>query len=95
MTVPSAPTCSVKVLTKAGMRVSWTVPANGGSAITGYRVYRSTSSGTETLLTSVWPARRVTPTRQCRCGSVYYYRVAAVNSFGAGAMCAEVHGTAR
>ena len=52
-TVPGAPTCSLKILTKSGIRVSWTVPANGGSAITGYRVYRSTSSGTETLLTSV------------------------------------------
>jgi len=92
---PSAPTCSLKILTKTGIRVSWTVPTNGGSAITGYRIYRSTSSGTETLLTSVAAsATSYTDTATTR-GGVYYYRVAAVNAYGTGPMCAEVHGTAR
>jgi fibronectin type 3 domain-containing protein len=94
-TVPGAPTCSVKVLPKSGMRVSWTVPTNGGSAITGYSVYRSTSTGTETLLTTVAAgATSYTDSATTR-GVVYYYRVAAVNAYGAGAMCAEVRGTAR
>jgi dihydrofolate reductase len=33
--------------------------------------------------------------RQSRYATFIDYRVAAVNSYGAGAMCAEVHGTAR
>jgi fibronectin type 3 domain-containing protein len=94
-TVPGAPTCSLKVLTKSGMRVSWTVPPDGGSAITGYRVYRSTSSGAETLLTSVAASATSYTDSATTRGVVYYYRVAAVNAYGTGPMCAEVNATAR
>ena len=35
------------------MTLTWTAPGNGGSPITGYRIYRGGSSGAETLLTPV------------------------------------------
>jgi fibronectin type 3 domain-containing protein len=77
------------------MRVSWTVPPDGGSAITGYRVYRSTSSGAETLLTSVAASATSYTDSATTRGVVYYYRVAAVNAYGTGPMCTEVNATAR
>ena len=64
--------------------VSWSVPAsNGGSAITGYDVYRGTSAGGESA-TPV--ATNVTGTSFTDTGLVngttYYYTVAAVNAAG-------------
>ena len=52
--VPAAPLLTAT----AGLAVvnlSWTVPFDGGSAITGYAIYRGTTSGGETLLTTVAP----------------------------------------
>src|ERR1700726_2196024 len=52
---PAAPQMisAVRVSSPQGVLVSWLEPDNGGSPITGYNIYRSTTSGTETLLTSV------------------------------------------
>lgn len=52
---PSAPqNLSASPANGRGVQLSWSVPAwNGGSAITGYRVYRATTSGSETLLTTL------------------------------------------
>src|SRR5438270_2112603 len=51
--VPAAPQM-VSALTQAnGALVTWLEPDNGGSTITGYKVYRGTTSGTETFLANV------------------------------------------
>ena len=53
---PRAPPGRPTLTVSAGQSVvhtSWTVPADGGSPISGYNVYRSTVAGAETLLTSV------------------------------------------
>ena len=79
-----------------GIVLSWTAPAStGGSAITGYRIYRATTSGAETLLTTVSAStvsyRDAANTRGVR----YYYIIRAVNAVGVGAPSAEVSAIAR
>src|SRR5260370_24309158 len=52
-TVPGAPTGLTATAGTGKVSLSWTAPSsNGGVNITSYRVYRSTTSGTETLLTT-------------------------------------------
>jgi hypothetical protein len=74
------------------VHLSWSAPSDGGAAITGYKVYRGTSAGGQTLLTSLgnvtsYDDSAVTDSTK------YYYRVAAVNSVGEGAQSNEVSAT--
>jgi predicted phage tail protein len=89
--VPAAPVLTAT----AGLAVvnlSWTVPFDGGSGITGYAIYRGTSSGGETLLASVAPGTTY-PDASVTSGITYYYRVLATNADGDGATSNEVSGT--
>ena len=53
-TVPDAPNLTSATAGNASVALAWSAPGNnGGSALTGYNVYRGTSSGTESLLTSL------------------------------------------
>ena len=70
------------------MALTWTAPANGGSAITGYRIYRSTSTGAEILFTSVGTATSYTDNTVVN-GTTYFYQVSALNSVGEGARSNE------
>jgi hypothetical protein len=81
-----------------GVTVSWQAPSsNGGSAIRYYKVYRGTSSGHETLMgtynctnsTCVWYNTGTSS------GTIYYYKLAAVNSAGVGPLSSEVSATAQ
>ena len=90
-TVPSAPTLTAT----AGLvmvHLSWTVPADGGSTITTYNIYRSTISGSEALLTSI-PAGTVFDDFAVLSGTTYFYEVSAVNAEGEGALSPEVSAT--
>src|SRR5437879_5691839 len=82
LTMPSAPQ---NLQATAGIRnvtLSWQAPSsNGGSPITNYKIYRSTSSGTETLLTTVGNVTSYTNTGLAS-GHTYFYKVAAVNGIG-------------
>ena len=63
--------------------LEWTVPADGGSPITGYKVYRSLESGKETFLRSVGP--KSIPSADdlhAVAGTTYFYVVTAVNTNG-------------
>jgi hypothetical protein len=86
--VPAAP-----VLTatpgSAVVNLSWTVPLDDGSAITGYSIYRGTTSGGETLLTTVAPGTTYADLAVI-VGTTYYYRVLATNADGDGALSNEV-----
>lgn len=72
--------------------LSWSAPSSdGGSAITGYRVYRSyTSGGALTQMGSVGAGiLNFTDTGLIN-GTTYYYKVSAVNAVGEGSLSGEV-----
>ncbi|GAC1550367.1 MAG: hypothetical protein NVS2B7_26450 [Herpetosiphon sp.] len=77
-------------LTLNGARVSWQTPDNGGSAITGYNIYRGTASGAETLLTTVNGQTNTFDDTTILPGVTYFYYVTAVNAVGEGPHCNEV-----
>ena len=70
--------------------LTWTAPSNGGSAITGYKIYRSTVSGSETLWSTLGAVTSYTNTGLTN-GVTYYFKVAAINAKGEGPQSAEVH----
>jgi hypothetical protein len=94
--VPGAPTLSAATAgSRRGVQLSWTVPSNGGSAITAYRVYRGTSSGSETLLTTRSAGSTSYRDSATTSGVTYYYQVTAVNGTGEGARSGEAFARAR
>jgi titin len=89
--VPAAPLLTAT----AGLAVvnlSWTVPFDGGSAITGYAIYRGTTIGGETLLTTVPPGTTYADALVTS-GITYFYRVLATNAEGNGASSNEALAT--
>ena len=94
-TAPSAPQSLAATAGSGSVSLTWTPPAtNGGAAITGYNIYRGTSSGGESA-TPV--AANVTTTSFTDTGLVngttYYYTVAAVNSAGVSPQSSETSAT--
>src|SRR5205807_1350133 len=78
----SAPQNLQATATGTQISLSWQAPSsNGGSPITNYKIYRSTSSGNERLLTTIGNVTSYTDTGLTN-GATYYYKVAAVNSIG-------------
>ena len=90
-TVPGAPTLSASS-GNAVVHLTWTVPSDGGSPITNYKVYRGTSSGGETLLTTLGNVTSFDDTAVAN-GTTYYYKVSAVNGVGEGAQSNEASAT--
>jgi fibronectin type 3 domain-containing protein len=90
-TAPEAPVASATAGT-ALVSLSWTVPADGGSPITGYNVYRGDTTLTEVLLVSV--PTGTTYADAILSGSTYYYVVTAVNAVGESVWSNEVSATA-
>jgi hypothetical protein len=82
--VPTLPgTPYINVARNGAVRLGWSEADNGASAITLYKIYRGTTSGGETLLTSV--AGNVTSFTDLTATDpnlTYYYRVTAVNAVG-------------
>jgi fibronectin type 3 domain-containing protein len=94
-TAPSAPLAVVASGGNSSVTVSWSVPAsNGGSAITGYDVYRGTSAGGEsaTPVASNVAGTSFTDTSAVN-GTTYYYTVAAVNAAGLSPQSGEASAT--
>jgi hypothetical protein len=90
-TVPGAPTLNSATPGAGSVALSWTAPAsNGGASITGYKVYRATTSGGEgaTPVATVGNVTSYTDSGLTG-GTPYYYEVAAVNSAGTGSVSGE------
>ncbi|TMC12220.1 MAG: PKD domain-containing protein [Chloroflexi bacterium] len=93
-TPPGAPTGLTATGGSGQVALSWTAPAsNGGVDVNAYRVYRGTSSGSETLLTTggcsgLGNVLSCTDTGLTN-GQTYFYRVSAVNAIGEGAQSTE------
>src|SRR5207247_1418471 len=74
VTAPSAPTLTAATAGNASVALAWNPPAsNGGAAVSSYRVYRGSASGSETLLASL-PSNITSWTNTgLSNGSTYYY----------------------
>ena len=83
-TVPAAPQGLTATPGNGQVTLDWSVPiSNGGAAITGYKVYRGTSSGATTILTTLDNVLTYTDTTVTN-DNDYYYQVSALNSVGEG-----------
>ncbi|MFH1429499.1 MAG: fibronectin type III domain-containing protein [Candidatus Margulisiibacteriota bacterium] len=88
-TAPTAPQNLAASAHGAEITLSWQAPASdGGSPITGYRIYRGNSSGSETFLAPTGAVLSYTDTTVSK-DVTYYYQVSAVNSNGEGAKSNE------
>lgn len=92
-TIPSQVTGLTATSGNTQIELNWNAPENNGSAITNYRVYRSTISGAEVLLalggcSGLGNVLTCTDTGLFN-GSRYYYKVAAKNAIGEGSQSAE------
>jgi hypothetical protein len=80
---PTAPGAPALAVTRNGgvAHLTWSESENGGSAITGYRVYRGTASGAGTLLANAGTASRFDDTTVDGT-TTYFYSVTATNAYG-------------
>jgi hypothetical protein len=89
VTPPGAPTGLASTSLPGAIQLSWSPPpSNGGSPITGYQVLRSSTPGTEILLTTLGTVTTYLDTAvtvQAR----YYYKVRAINTKGTGSSSNE------
>jgi PKD repeat protein len=94
-TIPGVPTGLTATPGSTQVLLTWVAPAgNGGSAITGYNVYRSLTSGTETLLVNLGVVLTYTNTGLTN-GQIYYFQVTSVNIIGESTRSTETSATPR
>lgn len=88
---PAAPLVNSVKRTGAGVvHLDWSIPDNGGSAITGYKIYRRTQSGTYgAALATVINKTTYDDATATDAATTYYYKVTAVNLIGEGPSCGE------
>ena len=77
---------------KSVVTLSWTTPADGGAAITGWAIYRATTSGAEQLIQTISSGTSYVDNTVTG-GTTYYYKVAAINRNGTGVLSREVSAT--
>jgi hypothetical protein len=90
---PGVPTNFLTTPSNTQVTLTWQAPAiNGGSAITGYKVYQSTTqTGTYSLIAS--PSGLNYTNTGLTNGQTYWYKVSAVNAQGEGAASNIANGT--
>src|SRR5207244_4649764 len=94
---PSSPPTAPQNLQATGgntqVSLSWQAPSsNGGSPITNYKIYRSSSSGTEGFLTTVGNVTSYTDSGLAS-GHTYFYKITAVNGIGTSPQSNEASAT--
>jgi fibronectin type 3 domain-containing protein len=89
--VPGAPTLNVPTAGDGSVGLSWSAPAsNGGATVSDYAIYRSTTAGAETQLATTGSGTILTYTDTAVSnGTTYFYKVAAINGVGTGALSNE------
>jgi fibronectin type 3 domain-containing protein len=93
-TPPTAPQNLQATGGNAQVALTWSAPASdGGSQVTGYKIYRSTSPGTETLLASPPGTGTSYTDLSAANGTTYYYKVSAVNAVNEGPLSNEASAT--
>jgi len=92
-TRPGAPLLTATKDQSSGfVHLSWPQPGDGGSSITGYKIYRRVgTSGSFSLLTSV--AGQTYDDTTTTLSGAYFYRVTAVNAQGEGPYAPEAQAT--
>lgn len=87
-TTPAAPQL---VATRDGdaVNLAWSIPDDGGSPITGYRLYRGVEGGAETAIATFGADVNGYVDNETG-GATFYYRVTALNANGEGASSAHV-----
>lgn len=86
--MPNAPNNVIANTGDVRITLTWQTPT--GSIPTGYNIYRSTSSGGETLLTSVANVNNYTDSNSLTNGTAYYYKISSTNNAGESPLSAEV-----
>ncbi len=84
--IPEAPGAA-GIQSGTAVALSWPAPDNGGTAITGYKIYRSTDGGPFALIATRSAAGYLD---QVNAGDATVYRVTAVNALGEGPYCNAV-----
>ena len=88
---PSAPQTVASVVVSGHVHLSWSAPASSGSSpVSGYCVYRSSTSGSEVSIAHLGNVL-VYDDLAVTLGQTYYYLVSAENDFGVGPNSSEVH----
>jgi len=91
--VPGAPHLTAATAGNANVQLSWDPPtSNGGSPLTGYRIYRGTAPGDETMLADVGLLTSWTDTTAVN-GTTYFYEISALNRVGEGPISNELSAT--
>jgi fibronectin type 3 domain-containing protein len=87
---PSPPRAPYASFQDSAVTLTWTAPSSdGGSAVTGYLIKRSTTPGSETLISSIGKLLYYTDAG-LQNGQTYYYTITAVNGVGAGTPSDEI-----
>ena len=93
-TAPSAPQNLLATAGNGQVTLTWSAPASdGGSALTGYKVYRSTSSGQEAPPEIASPAGTSYIDTGLQNGTTVYYKVVASNAVGVSSLSNEASAT--
>jgi hypothetical protein len=93
--VPAAPRLNTVTETGEIVHLDWSEPDNGGSPLTGYKVYRRTDPGTYgaplATVTIGCPACKTTYDDTTTVpGTAYFYKVTALNAIGESTSCGEL-----
>jgi hypothetical protein len=87
---PAAPLLVAAVRRAGAVVLTWKAPDDSGTPLTGYRIYRGTASGGETLIADVAPGKPEYLDTTADPSTQYFYRVSAINGLGEGPSCGEV-----